>query len=97
MAGYIFNKPVKDTDTNNTDVFLTGLAGSASGGMWGVRAGVVLPIDTSSTSVSEKVKSYFTSKTMKGFEIGVGTLGADFNVGYGVEAQGRSIKEKIRN
>lgn len=39
--------------TNNTDAFLTGLAGSASGGIWGVRAGLVLPIDTSSTSVSE--------------------------------------------
>jgi len=97
MAGYIFNKPVKDSDANNTDAFLTGLAGSASGGIWGVRAGLVLPIDTSSTSVSEKVKAYFTSKTMKGFEIGVGTPGADFNVGYGVEGQGRSLTEKIRD
>ena len=69
MAGYIFNKPVKDCEVNNTDAFLTGLAGSASGGIWGVRAGLVLPIDTSSTSVIEKVKAYFTSKTMKGFEI----------------------------
>ncbi|MFW1734445.1 hypothetical protein ACG94V_13820 [Acinetobacter sp. ULE_I001] len=97
MAGYIFNKPVKDCEVNNTDAFLTGLAGSASGGIWGVRAGLVLPIDTSSTSVSEKVKAYFASKTMKGFEIGVGTPGADFNVGYGVEGQGRSLTEKIRD
>ncbi|MCS4300132.1 RHS repeat-associated protein [Acinetobacter sp. BIGb0196] len=97
MAGYIFNKPEGRGDDQSTDSFLSGLAGSASGGIWGVRAGLVLPIDTSSTSVSEKVKAYFTSKTMKGFEIGVGTPGADFNVGYGVEAQGRSLTEKIRD
>jgi len=30
-------------------------------------------------------------------QIGVGTPGADFNVGYGVEAQGRSLTEKIRD
>ena len=97
MAGYIFNKLEGRGDDQSTDSFLSGLAGSASGGIWGVRAGLVLPIDTSSTSVSEKVKAYFTSKTMKGFEIGVGTPGADFNVGYGVEAQGRSLTEKIRD
>jgi hypothetical protein len=48
--------------TNNTDAFLTGLAGSASGGIWGVRAGLVLPIDTSSTSVIEKVKAILPLK-----------------------------------
>lgn len=81
MAGYIFDKPVKNSHANNTDAFLTGLAASASGGIWGVRAGVVLPIDTSSASASEKVKAYFNSKTMKAIEVGVGTPGADFNIG----------------
>ncbi|QNX32824.1 RHS repeat-associated core domain-containing protein [Acinetobacter seifertii] len=97
MAGYIFNKPVDDTDVNSTDRFLSGLAGSASGGIWGVRAGVVLPIDTDSGSVSDKIKAYFTSKTMKGFEVGIGTPGADFNFGYGVEAQGRTITGTIKD
>ncbi|WP_062034092.1 RHS repeat-associated core domain-containing protein [Acinetobacter sp. BMW17] len=97
MAGYIFNKPEGRGDDQSTDSFLTGLAGSASGGMWGIRAGVVLPIDTSSTSASEKIKAYFSSKTMKGLEVGVGTPGADFNFGYGVDAQGRSLTEKIRD
>ena len=97
MAGYIFNKPVDDTDVNSTDRFLSGLAGSASGGIWGVRVGVVLPIDTDSGSVSDKIKAYFTSKTMKGFEVGIGTPGADFNFGYVVEAQGRTITGTIKD
>ena len=97
MAGYIFNKPIDDTDANNTDSFLGGLAASASGGIWGVRAGVVLPIDMGSASASQKIKAYFSSKTMKGLEVGVGTPGADFNFGYGVEAQGRTITGLIKD
>ncbi|HDH7780886.1 TPA: RHS domain-containing protein, partial [Acinetobacter nosocomialis] len=97
MAGYIFNKPAERSSANSTDQFLTGLAGSASGGIWGVRAGVVLPLDTGSSSVSDKIKAYFTSDTMKGLEVGVGTPGADFNFGYGVEAQGRTITGAIKD
>jgi hypothetical protein len=97
MAGYIFNKPSAETDANNTDTFLGGLAGSTSGGIWGVRAGVVLPIDTGSSSVGEKIANYFTSNTMKGLEVGVGTPEADFNFGYGVEAQGRTITGTIKD
>lgn len=92
MAGYIFNKPNKEAQADSTDIFLKGLAGSASGGIWGVRAGVVLPLDTGSSAVSDKIKAYFTSDTMKGLEVGIGTPGADFNFGYGAEAQGRTIK-----
>ncbi|MBO3658124.1 RHS repeat-associated core domain-containing protein [Acinetobacter haemolyticus] len=97
MAGYIFNKPKGQEVQVSTDQFLTGLAGSASGGIWGVRAGVVLPIDTGSSSVSEKIANYFTSNTMKGLEVGVGTPGADFNFGYGIEAQGRTITGAIKD
>ncbi len=97
MAGYIFNKPAERSSANSTDQFLTGLAGSASGGIWGVRAGVVLPLDTGSSSISDKVKAYFTSDTMKGLEVGIGTPGADFNFGYGVEAQGRTITGAIKD
>ncbi|NHB59048.1 RHS repeat protein, partial [Acinetobacter sp. 194] len=97
MAGYIFHKPPKQAAADSTDTFLTGLAGSASGGVWGVRAGVVLPIDTSNASFTEKVKAYFSSKTMKGLEVGLGAPGADFNFGYGVEAQGRTITSTVRD
>ncbi|OBY75706.1 RHS repeat-associated core domain-containing protein [Acinetobacter gyllenbergii] len=97
MAGYIFNKPTKETLADSTDQFLTGLAGSASGGIWGIRAGVVLPLDTGPDTIYKKVLKYFSASTMKGLEVGVGTPGADFNAGYGVEAQGRTITGTIKD
>ncbi|MFW1798913.1 hypothetical protein ACG9YX_02595 [Acinetobacter nematophilus] len=86
MVGKVLKMPAGSSPQESVDAFLTGLAGNASGGAYGVRLGVAVSIDDSNKSVLQKIKNYWNGDQMIGMEFGVGTPGADFNFGYGVEA-----------
>ena len=86
MVGKVLKMPANSSSQESVDAFLTGLAGNASGGAYGVRLGMTVSIDDSNKSVLQKLKNYWSGDQMIGAEFGVGTSGADFNFGYGTEA-----------